>query len=392
MKFFSVAIPRRLRGFPAVAPETQAFDVTLDGGLVLSIDAVPTGPQGMLLSAFVDAHVHIDKTFCVGEVGAAQGDLFAAIERMARHREGWTADVVRGRMERALAQAHAAGTRAMRTHLDWPGAAAPVSLAVFEEMREAWRGRIELQFASLTPLDVLAQEGEAIAAEVARAGGVLGAFVYRNEDIDRKLASVFALARRHGLALDFHVDEGLHADATGLHSIATLAGEGGMQGRITCAHACSLSVQPGGRVRETLAQCARGGIHLVALPTTNLYLQGAWDATPLERGVTRILEADEAGIRASLATDNVADAFYPYGSYDLMETFGLGVQVAHLAPAMDWLDSITVSPAAAMGLAWDGRIRPGCPADLVLLAARDEYGLLTPEGRQRRVYRHGREL
>ena len=44
------------------------------------------------------------------------------------------------------------------------------------------------------------------------------------------------------------------------------------------------------------------------------------------------------GVNVCIATDNVADAFYPYGSYDLIETFGLGVQVAHLPDAADWLD------------------------------------------------------
>ena len=39
--------------------------------------------RGTLLSAMVDAHAHIDKNYTVREVGAAQGNLFAAIERMA---------------------------------------------------------------------------------------------------------------------------------------------------------------------------------------------------------------------------------------------------------------------------------------------------------------------
>jgi cytosine deaminase len=45
-----------------------------------------------------------------------------------------------------------------------------------------------------------------------------------------------------------------------------------------------------------------------------------------------------------------------------------------------------------MGLAWDGRIAPGCPADLVQLAARTEYDLLSPAGRRRTVIRAGQPL
>ncbi|MGK6308103.1 amidohydrolase family protein [Variovorax sp. DT-64] len=392
MKLEAVRIPARLRGFEA--GEAEVFDVVLAGTRVVSVAPSSQPARGILLSALVDAHAHIDKNYTVREVGAAQGNLFAAIERMAAHRAGWTAEALRARMTRALGEAWRSGTRALRTHLDWIGDDAPASLAVFEALRAQWQGRIALQFVALVPLDAYADPaaGERIAQAVQGAGGVLGAFVYRNEGIVYKLGRVFDLAQQYGLALDFHVDEGLDADATGLRSIAQLAIARGWHGRVVCGHACSLSVQHQDFARETLALCAQAGLHLVGLPTTNLYLQGAWDRTPVPRGITRIREAAAAGLRASLATDNVQDAFYPYGGYDLVETFGLGVQMAHLAPAADWLDSITVSPARALGLPWDGRIAPGCPADLVLLAARDEYELLDAAGRRRTVIRAGQLL
>ncbi|MET3393162.1 cytosine deaminase [Variovorax sp. 1140] len=393
MKLEALRIPAPLRGF--AAGDAQLFDIVLAGDKVASI--APSAQQhakGTLLSALVEAHAHIDKNYTVQDVGAAQGNLFVAIERMNRHRESWTGESLRLRMERALRDAWLSGTRALRTHLDWVQPEPPAALAVFEALREEWRGRIELQFVSLTPLDLFADidAGERIAREVKRAGGVLGAFVYRNEGIVHKLGRVFDLAQQHGLALDFHVDEGLDIEATGLRSIAQLVRARDFGQGVVCGHACSLSVQEDAVAAETLALCAGAGIHLVALPTTNLYLQGAWDRTPVQRGITRIREAAARGLRASLATDNVQDAFYPYGSYDLLETFGLGVQAAHLAPADDWLDTVTVSPAKALGLAWDGRIAPGCPADLLVLSATGEHELIGPRGRQRTVIRAGQRL
>lgn len=395
MKLEALRIPLSLRGF--AADDAQVFDVTLAGDRVEAI--VPSASQaqearGTLLSTLVDAHAHIDKNYTVQDVGAVQGNLFAAIERMEKHRAGWTGETLRLRMERALHDAWQSGTRALRTHLDWGQPEPPAALAVFEALRDAWRGRVELQFVSLTPLDVFADlaAGERIARDVRRAGGVLGAFVYRNEGIVHKLGRVFDLAQQHGLGLDFHVDEGLDAEASGLRSIAQLARARDFRNGVVCGHCCSLAVQEDAVANETLALCAGAGIHIVALPTTNLYLQGAWDRTPVPRGITRIHEAAARGLRVSLATDNVQDAFYPYGSYDLLETFGLGVQMAHLAPAGGWFDAITVSPARALGLAWDGRIAPGCPADLVLLAATGEHELVGPRGRQRTVIRAGRIL
>lgn len=385
-------IPRALRAFDAGGAEV--FDVALHDGRIAAIRPSTQPARGLLLSAPVEAHAHIDKNYTVEETGGAQGDLFSAIRRMEAHRARWSGATLQPRMERALREAWAFGTRALRTHLDWGSAAPPASLAVLEALREAWRGRIELQFVALTPLDVYADEaaGAQIAREVRRAGGVLGAFVYRNADLAARLRRVFALAAQHGLALDFHVDEGLDRDAQGLALIAQMTLEHGMQGRVVCGHACSLSVQPDHEVEATLALCARAGLHLVALPSTNLYLQGAWERTPVPRGITRLREARAAGVGTSLATDNVQDAFYPYGGYDLLDAFGLGVQAAHLAPALDWIDTITVNPARALGLAWDGRLHEGCPADLLWLDARNEYELIGPHGRARRVIRAGRPL
>nr|WP_256354383.1 MULTISPECIES: amidohydrolase family protein [unclassified Variovorax] len=375
--------------------EGDVFDVRIVDRHVSAIaPAVDPVARGTLISCTVDAHAHIDKNYTVREVGAAEGDLFAAIQRMREHAARWTREAFDARMERAVGEAWQCGTRALRTHLDWVEPNAPVSLYAFEQLRERWSGRVELQFVSLTPLDLFADSaaGDRIAQAVQHAGGVMGAFVYRNEGLVHKLGRVFDLAQQYGLALDFHVDEGLDANATGLRTIAQLALARHERRRISCGHACSLATQDDAQAGRTLDLCAQACIDLIALPSTNLYLQGEWHRTPVARGITRIREAALRSMRASLATDNVQDAFYPYGSYDLVETFGLGVQMAHLAPATDWLDAITVSPATALGLAWDGRIAPGCPADLVLLAATDEYELLDARGRRRTVIRNGTVL
>ena len=388
----NVLIPQCVRGF---ASEAIYFNIYIQNEHIAGIkpaqSAMNSGvsrPQ-MLLPAFVDLHVHIDKTFVVDEVGAAEGDLFAAIDRMAEHRDGWSADHIESRMQRAIIEAYANGTRAMRTHLDWMGKDAPKSLAVFEKLRDAWRGKLTLQCVSLTPLDFFddAFDSEDLALEVATANltcdkasgeaALLGAFVYRNERIYDKLQRVFDLAIKNQLNLDFHVDEGLDADARGLKAIAELTIKNNWQGRVTCGHACSLAMQSDEDALATLNLCAQAGIHLVALPATNLYLQGAWNRTPIERGLTRLREAHELGVNCSIATDNVADGFYPYGSYNQLASYALGVQIGHLPNPLDWLSSITTAPSLAMNLPWDGLIREGCSVhDLLLVQAGDARDLM----------------
>ena len=388
MQLTAVHIPPRCRA-PQL-PDANSYDLVLENGTVRTIAPSDQTARSILLPALADAHVHLDKSYSVQQSGAACGDLFTAIDMIQGVLRNARVAYFSARMQRALQNAWQHGTRALRTHIDWMQADAPPALAVVEQLAADWQGKLQLQWVALTPIDTLASpEGAIIAAQVAQRGGVLGAFVYKNDDVDQKLTAVFKLAQTHGVALDFHTDEGLDADATSLATIAELTIAFGMQGRVVCGHACSLSVQDTAQAQATLARCATAGVHLIALPTTNLYLQGTWAGTPVERGITRVREARAAGVGISIATDNVQDAFYPYGSYDLLQTWSLGVQLAHLAPALDWVDTITTAPAAALGLAWDGRIGAGCPADLVQLHAADEYALVGASNVARTVIRHG---
>ncbi|MCK9508102.1 MAG: hypothetical protein M0Q54_06665 [Pigmentiphaga sp.] len=56
------------------------------------------------------------------------------------------------------------------------------------------------------------------------------------------------------------------------------------------------------------------------------------------------------GIPVALASDNCRDAFHPYGDYDLLEVLRESMRTGHLdLNAMDWLGSISTTPAACMG-------------------------------------------
>jgi cytosine deaminase len=130
-------------------------------------------------------------------------------------------------------------------------------------------------------------------------------------------------------------------------------------------------------------------VALVALPTTNLHLQDrAAGRAPRLRGIAPLLEAQAAGMTVMLASDNVGDAFYPYGEYDPLAALRLAVPACHLAPA-DWLDSIGLVPARWRG----GAVAPlmaGSPADFIWHDAADAGALVARPRAARIVYRGGR--
>lgn len=382
--------PETLR---AVRIGAATVDLTLEAGRIARIEPAPGPARALLLPPLIDAHVHLDKTHSAHRIATRAQSLHEAIDLAAADKAHWTAADLAARASRGLAEAEAQGIAALRTHVDWSEPRRPLAWDVLGEIAADWRGRVAVERAALVPLDLLGDPdaGPAIAADVAASGAALGAFVYRNEHLPAKLERVFDLARRHDLPLDFHVDEGLDRDAQGFDSIVALTARHRLGGRVIAGHACALAVRPEAEVAQLLDAAGAAGVALTVLPTTNGYLQDAKAGrTPRLRGLAPMQEARAAGVDVIVALDNVRDAFYPYGEYDLLDAWRLAVLGAHLDP-QDWLDAITTLPARALGLP-ERRLVPGAPADFLLLDAASPADLITRARLRPEVWRAGRPL
>lgn len=381
------------------APGLRTANLRLRGGRIDAVapavgdDGLPVVDlaDGIVTSCWVDLHTHLDKSHTANRIGRTHHTLRAAVTASGEDRDRWTGDDIRRRMDFSLRTAHAQGTRAIRTHIDWVGAATPPAWNVAQALRTEWSDRIELQLTTLSPLVLFADadHGATVAAVVAEQGGVLGASVHPVPGQRALLERVFELAVAHDLDLDFHADEHLLNDIEGMRTIARLTAQHGWQGRVTAGHCCALSVAPTDECASVLRSFADTGIGLVGLPLANLQLQdGGAGRTPRLRGIAPLLEARDLGVSVILASDNVQDAFVPMARFDLLQVLTLGALTAHLDdPLAQWIHSICTTPAAAMGLAWDGRLRVGAPADLVLLTGRNSFEAC---GRpERRVLRRG---
>lgn len=363
--------------------------LTLADGRIVAIDPMPGPATQTAIPLPVEPHVHLDKAFTIHRARADKPGLFGAIEAMAADKARWTPLDLLTRIEDGMDEAWSAGVRAIRSHIDWNEPEVPLAWDVAGEVAEEWADRMPLIRASLSPIDLLGDpdHGTKIAERVARDGQVLGAFVYRHPGLEDGIPFAFDLAEKHGLMLDFHVDEGLEVEAAALDLIAAEATRRGMGDRVLCGHACSLSIRPDAdRAIEALA---RAGVALTVMPTTNLYLQDmAPGRSPRLRGLAPVQELRAAGVPVLLGSDNVRDPFYPMGVHDPLESLRLAALAAHLDPA-DWQDAITEAPARAMGLA-PQPLAVGAPADFLLLPAPDLLVALARPAVRRQVWRGGR--
>ncbi|MDH6232630.1 cytosine deaminase [Mesorhizobium soli] len=379
-----VADGRIKRIAPAAPERADATAIDLKGRIVLS--------------CFVDCHTHIDKGHIWPRRPNPDGSFPGALDATdADRRARWTAEDVARRMDFSLRSAYAHGTKALRTHLDSAAPQDAISWPVFEDMRERWKGRIELQAVSLIGIDGVREADwfEQLAKRVAAARGVLGAVTYMVPDLDELLDRVFRAAIAHGLDLDFHADETDSVDAVSLRKIAEAALRHGFEGKILVGHCCSLARQPEHRVLDTLDKVARAGLAVVSLPMCNLYLQDRRHdgTTPRWRGVTLLHEMKARGIPVSVASDNTRDPFYAYGDLDMLEVYRMATRILHFDhPVADWPKTVAATPAEMMRLDGAGVLQAGGPADFIIFKGRSWTELLSRPETDRIVVRDGKPI
>ncbi|MCS5693292.1 amidohydrolase family protein [Cyanobium sp. FGCU-6] len=377
----------------------------VEAGRVTAIRPLATGAgsQGapdapLALTPLVEAHAHLDKAYTREAFPNRRGTIAGALEANLREIAQRRPEQVEARAEVALERAWRNGLRAIRTHVDTLGPCGPGSWEVLEQLANRWADRLELQRVALVPLGHwLTGEGQELARRVAASGGVLGGVLglpgRRQADDADALRALLALAGRFACPVDLHIDEADGAPAYGLKLLSRELRQRRAAVPIVCSHASSMGLLAAGACRRLAEALAPQLAGVVALPSTNLWLLSRHPGrTPGRRPLAPIRQLQEAGIAVAVGGDNVQDPWYPGGDFDPIDLLRFALPAAQLEPwRRNGLAPFTTAAARVLGLSWDGVLRPGAPADLVVLGATGWSDLLgrTP---QRRVLRSGRWL
>lgn len=316
----------------------------------------------LLVTAPAEPHAHLDKARSWDAASPPFGDLVRAVDSWREFRATETED---GIYTRALAQATAMlqlGTTAIRSHVDLLMGPDPLrGVRALVRVREHLAGLLDLQLVALggewTPDDVF---------EAALDAGVdiMGGVPHLAAEPLTELCRNIALADRRGVPLDLHTDESLDGPIT-LGEYARR-----VRGRaqpVAAGHCVRLGTLAGDDLDDLVREVAASDIGIIALPITNLYLQGWQHPVSTPRGLTALRALRDAGVRVAAGADNVRDPFNPVGRGDALETASLLVSAGHLDLA-DALDAVTDGARSVMSLPDAGPV-PGAKAELLALRA-----------------------
>ena len=370
-----------------------ALEVALTAKAQKEIDA-----SGYLVSPpFVDAHFHMDATLSLGQPRLNQsGTLLEGIALWGELKPHLTVEAIKERALRYCDLAVARGLLAIRSHVD---ICDPRLLAVdaLLEVRKEVASYLDLQLVAFPQDGYLRDTGAAKLMETAldRGVDVVGGIPHFERTMDEGKKSVEVLCRiaaERGLRVDMHCDE---SDDPLSRHIETLTAETvrhGLQDRVTGSHLTSMHSMDNYYVSKLLPLMAEAEMNVVSNPLINITLQGRHDTYPKRRGMTRVPELMDAGVKVAFGHDCVMDPWYSLGSADMLEVASMGLHVAQLTGVEQMKScfrAVTEIPAAILGLEGYG-LEKGCNADLVILQAADPVEALRLKANRLFVIRRGR--
>jgi cytosine deaminase len=366
------------------------------GGLAPAADEDVVDLVGwLLLPAAVEPHAHIDKAFLAERLTNVRGDLLGAIETMMAARPSMdVADTV-ARAERAARLLAANGFGFVRTHADTTIDHGLTGIEGLLEVRRRVAGLIDIEIVALGGFPVTGSAGaeqRALLRDAMTTGADLVGGCPHLEDGSIRSATeiLLGIADDVGVGVDLHTDETLDPTADGLGELAELVMSTGFERPVTASHCVSLGMKPVEHQRKIADAVAEAGISVVALPATNLYLQGRDHQQAMPRGLTAVRTLRDAGVVVAAGGDNLQDPYNPMGRADPFETAALMVMTAHLSPADAW-STVTDEARRAVGREAVGVVA-GAPADLFAVRAGSLREAIAVGPPDRIVWRRGRRL
>jgi cytosine deaminase len=375
--------------------------VRIEGDVVVEVgqgfamrpdEQVIDGGGGFLTESLVETHAHLDKAYLAELVPNPTGDLMGAITSMIANRHMMTVDNTIERAERAVRAMVRNGVTVIRTHADVTEENGLTSVEALLEVRRRTADIVDLQIVALLGWPITGPRGEAhrrLAREAVSMGvDVIGGCPHLDDDAILANVELVNLAGELGVPLDLHADEHTDAERTTLANLADHVVATNFAHGVTASHCVSLGMQDVSTQKMTAEKLASAGIGVVALPQTNLFLQGRDMQSAMPRGLTAVKHLRDAGVSVAAGSDNLQDPFNPIGRGDPLDAAGLMILTAHLLPD-DAVASVTSVARRIVGSPTAGPV-VGARADLMVTPVASARELVATCAPRSLVVRRGR--
>ena len=369
----------------AGAENEPPVDIGIEGGrfAAIAVGLAAEGEEidvgGRLVSpGFIETHIHLDKSCLLDRCKSVQGTLEEAISEVAKAKQNFQPDDVRGRAVKTLEKSILQGTTHMRTHLEVDPVVGLRSLEGIQPLIDEYKWAIDLEICVFPQEGLLNNPGtdELMVEGLKRGCRVVGGAPYTDSDPPGQIDRLFEMAREFDVDVDMHLDFGNTPEGMTIEHVCNRTEEFGWGGRVTVGHMTQLSTVEVPELERITRRLADAGVAVTVLPSTDLYLMGRHQDHNVLRGVVPVHKMLRYGVNCNLSSNNVLNPFTPFGDCSLIRMANLYAnicQVGQIDDTIECFDMVTRRSAELLNLD-DYGIEVGKSADLVVIDNTDRQG------------------
>lgn len=329
------------------------------------------------LPTLADMHCHLDKHH-IGERWISL-EPFRTLESHLAYEKRLLGDLSQTVKERAKILAEQMidyGTTRIRTHVDVDAEVGLRNLEAILYVRDELRDHMDIEIVAFPQQGIIRSSSEQIVKEALALGADLVGGVDPaglDGDMERSLQIMFDIATAANKGIDLHLHDGGNLGLSTLRRFAELTEEAGLQHRTAVSHAYCLGEQTESDVQPTLDVLKHAGVTLIS-------------SVPIDRPIPRGRQVLDTGINFMLGSDNIRDAWSPFGNGDMLQ------RASRMAERENW-----VSDDKLLGTyAWvsDGKLIPsvGDPADFMFVRALNAQHALASVPTRVAVFKKGKRI
>ncbi len=354
-----------------VGTDAQLHHICIEDGRIASVafgelpeDGLPRRDAAglLLLPAFREMHIHIDKTYYGGPWKAVRpaNGVFGRIEE-ERELLPKLLPTAQQRAEKMLEMLLGFGSTHVRTHCNIDPVVGLRNMEAAMRALDTYSGKLSHEVVAFPQHGLLRSDAVELVREAMRQGAThVGAVdpATVDGDIDRSLQTVMDIAIEADAGVDIHVHDGGDAGLATMRRVAELTEQAGWQGRVTVSHAFAFAGDAAAAA-ELAGRFAELGISI----TSTVPFGGLIMPLPMMHA---------KGVAIGLGNDSITDHWSPFGIGDCLEKAGRLAELYRFVGERSLAQSLGYITGGVTPLDAEGRrVWPatGDAADVVLVQA-----------------------
>lgn len=384
-------------GEVVVGTRTGIHTLEITGGRIKAVHgagatldaALPryTAQGKLLLPAFRDMHIHLDKTFYGGPWQAPLPRQGKTIMDMIAREEVLLPKLLptsQARAEKLIDLLLSQGSSIARSHCNIDPVSGLKSLEHLQLALANYRDSFECEIVAFPQHGLLHSKVDGLMREAMNMGAhYVGGLDPTNVDgaMEASLDAMFQIALDHDKGVDIHLHETSPAGVAALnYMIATVEKTPALRNRLTLSHAFALSTLRPEDLNEMAERMAAQGVTVLS-------------TVPIGQRTMPLPQLRAKGVKIMTGTDSVIDHWSPFGSGDMLEKANLCAQLYGGSDEFRLSRALAIATGDVLPLSDEGRMvwpKPNDAAEFVLVDASCSAEAVARRSPRRATFHEGR--